>query len=230
MAWYDERLAGFDIETTGVDWNSERIITAALSIVGGGGESKNNNWFINPGIKISEEATAIHGITNAEASEKGKPAKEAIAEIIDCLEETLNKGIPLIIFNARFDLSVLDREARRYSLQPLQERVSKENFIIIDPMILDRATDRWRPGSRTLAAVCDFYNIDFKETHDANSDALAAARLAWLISKKFSIDVPLLELHQRQILWAKKQAKELSEYYKSVGKEQQVDSEWPIVF
>jgi len=46
MSWHAGRLAAFDIETTGVNTESDRIVTAAVSVVGGGLGA----WVSNPGF------------------------------------------------------------------------------------------------------------------------------------------------------------------------------------
>jgi len=180
MSWHTGRLAAFDIETTGVNPESDRIVTAAVSIVGGGLPADHHSWFVNPGIDIPLGATSVHGITTEQARAAGSNPEEGIDEIKALLTAQLLNGVPVVAFNARFDLTILDREARRHGLQPLLDRVGgPDGILVVDPHVLDKHFDRYRPGKRTLGAVCRQYSVSLERAHTANADALAAARLAY---------------------------------------------------
>lgn len=123
MNWFDRRLAAFDIETTGTDIENDRIVTAAVSVVGGGEDTFSRNWLVDPGVPIPAEATEVHKITNEMVRREGVAAVEATEEITRLLADSLAREIPVVAFNARFDLTILDREARRHGLEPLADRV-----------------------------------------------------------------------------------------------------------
>jgi DNA polymerase-3 subunit epsilon len=229
MSWYQQALIAFDLETTGLDLEQDRIITAAVSRVGQDISPEHRSWQLNPGIPISAEAQALHGISTAD-SQNFQPAASGISELLDYLQALLSAGEPLVIFNARFDLTILDREARRYQLLPLQERV--DPLLVIDPLVIDRAVDPWRPGSRRLPAVAQAYGLDApEEHHNANDDALVSARLAWKIGRRYDqyLDVSLGTLHKQQIVWAASQAQGLADYFRRQGQAQEVRPEWPII-
>ena len=71
------------------------------------------SWLIDPGVEIPAEATAVHGITTEHARAHGTPAPDAIAQIRQALVDELYAGHPLVIFNAPFDTTMVDRECRR---------------------------------------------------------------------------------------------------------------------
>ncbi len=58
MSWRLGRLAAFDIETTGVDYESDRVVTAAVSLLGDDRPVENHEWLVNSGIVIPAGATA----------------------------------------------------------------------------------------------------------------------------------------------------------------------------
>jgi hypothetical protein len=60
-AWHDGRLCAFDIETTGVDYETDRIVTAAVALVGGGLVTEQANFLLDPGVEIPESATQASG-------------------------------------------------------------------------------------------------------------------------------------------------------------------------
>ena len=232
MSWHTGRLVAFDIETTGIDPARDRIVTAAVSVVGGGQPSEHRSWLVDPGVEIPAGATAVHGITNERARTEGQDPREAVEEITAALAEQLRSGVPVIAFNARFDLTILDREAHRHGCRPLTERVGGAGgMLVIDPHVLDKQFDRFRRGKRTLGAVCEHYGVPFDEAHAAGADALAAARLAYRLGSTVEelrdLDLPVL--HREQITWAAEQAASLQDYFQRQGRNEHVEGAWPVI-
>jgi DNA polymerase III subunit epsilon len=232
MSWHERRLAAFDLETTGIDSESDRIVTAAVSIVGDGRPPVFHAWLCDPGIEIPAGASAVHGITTERARAEGRQPCEAVEEIVALLAEQLLAGIPVVAFNARFDLTCLDREARRHGIAPLLERVGgAAGMLVVDPYVLDKQLDRFRKGKRTLGAVCAHYNVPLDEAHASHADALAAARVAWRLGQAFEElrALDLATLHAQQVEWAAEQAASFEDWLRRNGKEERIEPAWPIV-
>ncbi|MGK2932027.1 MAG: exonuclease domain-containing protein [Solirubrobacterales bacterium] len=232
MSWHQGPLAAFDIETTGTDTENDRIVTAAVGVVGAELETVSTTWLVDPGIEIPAEATAVHHITNERVQTEGLPAEMAVEEITEHLAELAGQGIPIVAFNARFDLTILDREARRYGQVPLIERLENlASLLVIDPYVLDKNYNMYRPGKRTLTVLCESFGIALDDAHTADADALAAARLAWKLANGTAElqGFDLIELHERQIEWASAQAVELQAYFESKGRMERIEGAWPIV-
>ncbi|HMJ01968.1 MAG TPA: exonuclease domain-containing protein [Conexibacter sp.] len=231
MSWHRRRLAAFDLETTGIDSESDRIVTAAVSLVGDGRESVFHAWLVDPGIEIPAGAAAVHGITTERARAEGRQPAEAIAEIVMLLADQLRQGVPIVAFNARFDLTCLDREARRHGIPTLIERVGAAGMLVVDPYVLDKQADRYRKGKRTLGDVCRHYNVPLDEAHASHADALAAARVAWRLGEAFEeLRAPELPaLHTLQIDWAAEQAASFEDYLRRNGRDERIERVWPIV-
>ncbi len=193
---------------------------------------KHHSWLVNPGIDIPPAASSVHGITTERARAEGSNAEQAIEGITTGLAGQVLQGVPVVAFNARFDLTVLDREARRYGLRPLLDRVGgPDGMLVVDPHVLDKHFDRYRPGKRTLGAVCGRYGVRLEQAHTANADALAAARLAYRMGATVPElrDVELRVLHRRQVAWAAEQATSLQQYFRRRGHNERVEGAWPIV-
>jgi len=226
------RLAAFDVETTGIDTERDRIVTACVGLAGGARPTERFAWLVDPGIEIPAGATAVHGITTARARAEGRDAAQAVEEITAVLAEQMLAGVPAIAFNARFDFTILDREARRHGLTPLVERVGGPlRLLVVDPFVLDKQLDRFRRGKRTLTAVCEHYRVPLDAAHDADADALAAARVAWRIAQRNAeiAQAPLDALHARQVIWAAEQAVSLAAWFRDQGRDEHVPTDWPIV-
>jgi DNA polymerase-3 subunit epsilon len=232
VSWHTRRLAAFDLETTGIDVEQDRIVTAAVSVVGAGHQTVSHAWLVDPGVEIPAGASAVHGITTEQARRDGRDPAEAVEEITATLAVQQRAGVPIVAFNARFDLTILDREARRHGVEPLIDRIGgAERLLVIDPFVIDKQVDRYRRGRRTLTAVCEHHRVPLVDAHDANADALAAARVAWRMATTL-IDIggtELAELHGQQVAWAAEQAASLEEYFAAQGRPERVEPAWPCV-
>ncbi|MGX1116352.1 DNA polymerase III epsilon subunit-like protein [Streptomyces ambofaciens] len=176
MSWHLKRMAAFDLETTAADPEQARIVTACVVQVGGGQPPQPATWVADPGVDIPDEAANIHGYTTERARAEGRPAAEVVEEITAALGQVLAHGIPIVAMNARYDLTVLDRECRRHGLETLLDRyVDSMIWPVIDPFVIDKHVDRYRRGSRTLTALCEHYKVKLDGAHDSAADAIAAA-------------------------------------------------------
>lgn len=229
--WHTGALCAFDTETTGTDTTTDRIVTAAFIRIQPGAEPAARTWLINPGVDIPAEATAVHGITSQRARDEGMDPRTALGEIIHELECALTLGVPLIAYNAPFDLTILDRECRRHGITAaVGDALREHSATVIDPLVLDKHVDRYRRGSRKLADVCVHYGTRIDGAHDASHDALAAARVAWQIASRNPeiAAMDLAELHQLQIKARAGQAASFGDYLRRQGKTERVDGCWPV--
>ncbi|MFC9681328.1 3'-5' exonuclease [Streptomyces sp. NPDC056948] len=231
MSWHLGRLAGFDTETTGVDVENDRIVTSCIVEVGDNTQPITANWLINPGVDIPEAATAVHGITTEKAKSDGQDAAEGIAELVAGLTQVVLSGTPLVIMNAPFDLTVLDREARRYGLETLTDTVGGD-LRVVDPRVLDKRVDPYRRGKRTLTDLCAHYRVKLDGAHSADADAIAACRVAWRIASQYGEigNAFLEELHDQQEDWAAAQAASFQAHLRRKGEADAViDGSWPLI-
>lgn len=231
-SWHTQPLASWDTETTGVNIETARIVTAALVHYEPGGEHITRTWVADPGIRIPDEAAEVHGYDTARAQAEGRPAAEVIEEVADALAAALQAGTPVVAMNARFDFSILDRELRRHGLKTLQERVGGpvSPGPVIDPLILDKQADKYRKGSRRLEALAVHYGVTLAAAHTADADALAAVEVAIAIAEKFpQLQVHPEQLHVWQIRWAAEQAASLQQHLRKLSPYAVVDGEWPMV-
>ncbi|MFD5393716.1 3'-5' exonuclease [Streptomyces sp. NPDC127097] len=233
MSWHQGLLVSFDLETTGTDVEQDRIVTAALlRLEGDGRPAAKLTWLLDPGVPIPDEAAAIHGISTAYAQEHGCPPATAIEEITEALAEALRAEIPLVVMNARYDLSLLDRECRRHGLRTLTERLGHAPAPVIDPLVLDKHVDRYRKGKRALQALCGHYGVPLDGAHEAGADAAAAAGVARRIGEKYpAVALPSPRaLHTLQEQAAAEQATSFQAYLRRSGDPRAiVEPAWPLI-
>jgi DNA polymerase III subunit epsilon len=173
-AWHRNYLVCFDLETTGPDPTTARIVTADIVWLNpvDGVIAAHRSYLADPGVEIPAEATEVHGITTEYARAHGQPAAEVALLVLDDLETAWSKGLPVVAFNACYDLTVEDRELRRHHGREL-----KVSGPVLDPLVIDRGVDRYRKGSRKLADMCQFYGVSLVNAHNSAADAEAAGRL-----------------------------------------------------
>ncbi|MFI2380008.1 3'-5' exonuclease [Streptomyces sp. NPDC018964] len=232
MGWHRELLIGFDLETTGTDPHEARIVTGAVIEVRAGEAGGRREWLADPGVPIPKDAVAVHGISNERATAEGSPADRVADAIADALTAHWRKGVPVVAYNAAFDLSLLSAELRRYGLPSLRDRLDgADPGPVIDPYTIDRSVDRYRRGKRNLEAVCTEYGVVLDTAHDATADALAAARLACAIADRHPKVAALdpAELHRRQIEWYAAWAADFQDFLRRKGDATAViDGTWPL--
>ncbi|MEU4146194.1 exonuclease domain-containing protein [Streptomyces parvulus] len=232
MGWHRELLIGFDLETTGTDPREARIVTAAVIEVRGGEPQGRREWLADPGVEIPAEAVAVHGISNERAASEGRPADQVADAVAAVLTDHWRTGVPVVAYNAAFDLSLLAAELRRHGLPSLRDRLDgADPAPVIDPYTIDRSVDRYRRGKRNLEAVCREYGVPLDAAHDATADALAAARLARAIAGRHPKVAALgpADLHRRQIEWYAEWAADFQSFLRRKGDAAAVvDATWPL--
>ena len=139
-----------DTETTGLSAESgDRIIElGCVELFARKLTGNNLHFYFNPGRDSHEDALKVHGISNEFLRDKPKFA-ECVDEILAYLE-----GAELIIHNAPFDLSFLNKELELLGKPPLKSVVSG----VIDSLAMAK---EMFPGKRnSLDALCDRLEVD----------------------------------------------------------------------
>ncbi|MEN9954790.1 MAG: hypothetical protein RLZZ41_454 [Actinomycetota bacterium] len=220
-------LAVFDLETTGLDLEQARIVTACAVAIDEQGQVSGSNieWLADPGIEIPEAASNVHGVTTDIAREKGRNSKDVVAEILETLRGFFSAGIPVVAYNAPYDFTILHHEAIRNGLEPLGDLKP-----IIDPLVLDKFVDQYRSGKRTLQVAASVYGVELSDAHNATADAIAAGKVAQAIARKHGSKLPsdVFELHDAQIAWSVKQDESYETFRRKSSPDFTVVKGWPV--
>lgn len=157
---FTKQILSFDVESTGVDSEVDRIIELGASVMLPDGTFKHRalNRRFNPGIPIPEAATAVHHITDADV--KDCPPFSSVAHKI----QALFKGKDIVGFNLRrLDLPLLDSELRRCDLKLELDS---------DCRIIDAFGLYTKKNPRTLSDYIKAYTgEDHADAHGAGADA-----------------------------------------------------------
>ncbi len=152
-------LAFFDLETTGTNISSDRIVEIAVVKVMPNQEVSTKASRINPGIPIPIESSMIHGIYDADVD--GCPT---FAEVAHTFAQFL-QGCDLAGFNhIKFDIPLLMEEFNRVGV----------DFDINNRKLVDAQKIFHMMEPRTLSAAYKFYCMkDLEGAHNAEKDTMA---------------------------------------------------------
>lgn len=160
----EKDIVFFDIESTGLNILKDRILQIALiKYTKDSDTPKELFLLINPGVPISEEAFAIHGISNEMV--RNKPTFAQIGkEIYDFIGTADLAG-----YNSdRFDIPMLMEEFHRIGI----------NFDISKRKLIDVQKIFYKMEPRTLKAAYKLYcDADLTDAHDALADARATVEV-----------------------------------------------------
>lgn len=217
-------MLSFDCETTGPDPLTARIVTASAIEVGPDGATPRGSWLLNPGVPIPPEATAIHGVTTEWAQRCGEEPDKALREMAGLLRNWWGSGLPVIAMNASYDLTLLRCDCARVG------HSFDVSGPVIDPLVIDRASEPYRKGKRNLEALARHYGVKQDEAHTSRGDALTAARVVWAQLKRApelaNMDLSTLTDFQRDA--HRNWALNFEAHLRSQGKSEVINPEWPI--
>jgi len=149
----------FDLETTGINIASDRIVEISILKVFPNGNKESHTWRVNPEIPIPAVVTQIHGITDEMVANE-PPFRELAQKV-----SALIKDSDLAGYNSnRFDIPLLAEELLRADI----------DFDMKKAMSVDVQTIFHKKEKRTLEAAYKFYcdqNLD--DAHSAAADTNA---------------------------------------------------------
>lgn len=213
-----------DAETTGISVHDDRIVQFFIGIADEAGNLVDRHeWVINPGVPVPQEAADVHGFDDAYLAEHGRDPVEALMEIRDVYLK--HRDLTWVFYNANFDLSILDAEFKRHGISENFGTWARDNAVLIDPLVIDRAKDKYRKGKRTLEAVAGHYGVPFDPdaAHDALYDTKVTAKVAVKILEKYGWPT-----NQEQAACYREWAEGLETHLRKTDPDARVDREWPL--
>lgn len=183
----DEVFVCFDVESTGLDYNKDRIIEmAAIKFT----LKENLDRFhslINPEISIPPDSQKIHHISDDMVSDK-----PSIATILPSFCEFLG-DYPIIGHGISFDISILQTAIQKSHLS-----ISLEKKVVIDTLRLARLYGE--SPSNSLDVLRQHFNIPFEGSHRAMNDVIINIQVFKQLTKKFKTVSELLQCLKKPIL------------------------------
>jgi DNA polymerase-3 subunit epsilon len=154
-----EVMLAIDTETTGLDVPNARIVEIAMQV---GWDGPPTAWRLNPGTTIPPEATAVHGITNADVE-----LEPRFAEVAPELKALIETATVLIGYNTTFDQEIINNEFQRAGFAkvrwPATVICAKRLWDILEP----------KPPRDLSAAHLHFTSREMTGAHGAAADVAA---------------------------------------------------------
>ena len=150
----------FDLETTGTDIASDRIVEISVVKVMPDGEQIVRTRRINPEMPIPAEATAVHHISDEDV--RNEPTFRQVAKSL----RDFVQGCDFCGFNSnRFDLPLLAEEFMRVGVDV--DFFKKAKYVDVQNIF-------HKKEERTLVAAYRFYcGKELEAAHSANADTMA---------------------------------------------------------
>lgn len=229
-----------DCESTGVNTSNDRIITFFMRVKQGGEVLFEQNWVLDPGVAIPEEASAIHGMSTAWVKENGRTdIRAALSEILDVLYQYSGLGYIVCGYNHSFDLAMLEAELLRHKVvRPPGLMLGSARYL--DPAVFSRHFDKYKKGGHQLITVAKRNGIEVEEDrlHAAEYDVEVTEKLvpimlnrAWKelrgLREGLTPDEFVTKLQEWQATTKLEWAEGLTSYFAKQGKTEEDGS--PIV-
>lgn len=152
-------IAFLDIETTGINVSSDRIVEISVLKINPNGKEEWMTTRVNPEMPIPQKSTAIHGIKDEDVADS--PTFKEIARKLAAFLE----GTDLAGYNAiKFDIPVLAEEFLRVNID---FNFRKRKYV--DPQVIFHKKEQ-----RTLSAAYQFYcSKELENAHSSKADTMA---------------------------------------------------------
>lgn len=203
--WWERPLVSLDLETTGLDrYGGDSIVRLTLIAVDTQGEvvGSSIDEFVVPRHRVSDGALKVHHLTDNFLKENGKPASNILKSAVKMINTASDKGFPVCVFNALFDVPFLISNCNMNEVDPPLD------FACIDPwLILRHIGGEWYSLAR---AADEVLGEPQPEVHDSLWDAQATARIVFELVKLYPrfMEIPLDWLRERQQVWSLKYVRE----------------------
>lgn len=163
QAFAQETFVVFDIETTGLSANINKIIEIGAVKIYDGSIIDRYSTFVNPDEEISQFISELTNISNVDLA-NAPSIKTVLEEFTRFIGDS-----SLVAYNSKFDIAFINAALINNSFKPL-------NNTIIDALALARYLYPNLKNHR-LETICKLHNIENVDKHRAVSDAEATARL-----------------------------------------------------
>ena len=139
-----------DTETTGLDYQKDRIIElACLEVIDNEYTDRKFHQYYNPdGVVISEQSEEIHGLSNS-FLRKFNSFDESLDDFIDFVGDA-----ELVIHNAQFDISMINNALKRKN----RTEIGMDRVLCT----LEMAKKKFPGSKNNLNALCRRFNISLE--------------------------------------------------------------------
>ena len=173
-AYEKGEIVVYDLETTGLDLDSDEAIQISAVKTGKNGVTETFDRFIIPAIPIKQSALSVHGYNEEYiTSHGGKPAKEVLSDFCDFAKNCVIVGHN----SSSFDDIILERELKANSLK--KTFCNRYDTLKIASLLKPQTSDY------KLSTLCENFGIVNERAHDAFSDVSATEKVLGVFIKNY---------------------------------------------
>lgn len=208
--WWDGALASFATGVRGGDAERDRIGSAAL---------------------VSQPSAGSSGCAVRWPLSADDHPAVVVEQIARRVAARVTGGVPLVVLDAPYELTLLDRELGRHRGVGLAGYLGRSPLCVLDPLVLDRHLDRSRTGQRSLAELAAHYGVALPEQPDAAARAVAALGVLRAVAHRFGVwlsGFSPAELHARQAVWHAAQVRAPLAWFAYPAPGRRADPAWPL--
>lgn len=180
-----------DLETSGLNPKQDRILEIAAIRVVDNEVTDTYETLVDAGVHLDERIVSLTGIRE-EMTKEGRKPEEAIRQCVEFIGD-----MPILGHCIRFDYSFLKRIAVNHGLAFEKKGV---DTLGIARKVLPQLE------SRSLSALCEYYQIPLEHHHRAMADAEAAFRLYQRLQIEFGEKNPELFVAKQLVYQVKKES------------------------
>ena len=186
--WRKGKIVAIDFEATGVDAKRARAIEIGWALIEDGKVKSKGSILVDPGVPISDEVSALTGITNdmianGDPSHGLGPARP-LEEILPILNQ-LWDGYQPVVHNARYDRTLFHSEIKRLLAEgkitepPKRAIAFQEDAMWLDtlPLLQKIYLKGADVENHKLGTMVQHLGIELESWHRAGDDAEAAGRI-----------------------------------------------------
>lgn len=161
------RFVVLDTETTGFDYNEDRILSIGAIAV------QSNKILVADSFEIyieqevfKKETVKIHGIRKYGTQPKFNE-EEALIQFLEYLDDAV-----IVAHHTAFDINMINCALKRYNAGPLISKTLDTNYIhkkIVSTVDMNKIF--------SLDELCKIYNVKPHDRHTASGDALITAQI-----------------------------------------------------
>lgn len=159
-----EQYVVVDLETTGLDpYKGCEIIEIGVTEIIDNKIVKNYSRFVKPKKNIPAFITEITNISNEMVK-----YEDSIEEVLPRFRNYIGDRT-IIAHNAKFDLKFLNYYLEELNLEPIHKHICTLELL--------KKKKSYKGKNKKLETACEYYGIENKNAHRADSDTLATAKL-----------------------------------------------------
>ena len=176
-----------DVETTGLDFNNDRIIEISAIKYINNSEVDSFSYLVNPNMKLSETIIRITGITNEDLIDK-PTIDEVLPKFIHFIED-----YTLVAHNASYDFKMITAECNRCHLDVIKNKVA-DTLVFAKRYYSKKEVENYK-----LETFKKYFNLDY-QSHRALADCYTCAYLYQQCLEKYKESMPQLNDDEVKVL------------------------------